>query len=84
MTGYWINIDIDCHPQQIEFSRLELCHITVTSKRRLNQLVEQGTVDGWDDPQHVNFIRSLRRRGYPAAAIRDICEAVLESVKKNP
>jgi len=63
------NISIDCHPQQIEFSRLNLEH-TITSKRKLNQLVIEGVVDGWDDPR-MPTISGMRRRGYPAAAIRD-------------
>ncbi len=63
------NITIDCHPQQIEFSRLNLEH-TITSKRKLNQLVTEGIVDGWDDPR-MPTISGMRRRGYQPAAIRD-------------
>jgi glutaminyl-tRNA synthetase len=58
-------------PRQTEFARLELTH-TVTSKRKLAQLVADGTVDGWDDPR-LPTLRGLRRRGYPAAAIREFC-----------
>ncbi len=58
-------------PRQTEFARLELTH-TVTSKRRLKALVDEGVVDGWDDPR-MPTIAALRRRGYPAKAIRDFC-----------
>ncbi len=78
----WVidNVDIECHPQQIEFSRLNVSY-TITSKRRLAQLVEQGNVDGWDDPR-MSTISGLRRRGYPPAAIRDFVKQVGIS-KKN-
>jgi glutaminyl-tRNA synthetase len=58
-------------PRQTEFARLELTH-TVTSKRRLAQLVAEGVVDGWDDPR-LPTLRALRRRGYPSKAIREFC-----------
>jgi glutaminyl-tRNA synthetase len=58
-------------PRQIEFARLELTH-TVTSKRKLARLVADGTVGGWDDPR-MPTLRGLRRRGYPASAIREFC-----------
>ncbi|MBK7819633.1 MAG: glutamine--tRNA ligase/YqeY domain fusion protein [Tessaracoccus sp.] len=61
-------------PRQYEFARLELTH-TVTSKRRLAKLVNDGVVDGWDDAR-MPTIRGLRRRGYPAAAIRAFCREV--------
>ncbi|QGF24656.1 glutamine--tRNA ligase/YqeY domain fusion protein [Raineyella fluvialis] len=61
-------------PKQLEFARLELTH-TVTSKRRLAKLVHEGLVEGWDDPR-MPTISGLRRRGYPAAAIRDFCRYV--------
>ena len=59
------------HPRQTEFARLNLTH-TVMSKRKLLELVEQQHVDGWDDAR-MPTLRGLRRRGYPAEAIRDFC-----------
>jgi len=56
-------------PRQIEFSRLNLAY-AVTSKRKLNALVEEGIVSGWDDPR-MPTIAGMRRRGYPVAALRD-------------
>ena len=56
-------------PRQIEFSRLNLAY-TITSKRKLNLLIENGVVLGWDDPR-MPTIAGMRRRGYPAAAVRD-------------
>ncbi len=56
-------------PRQIEFSRLNLAY-AVTSKRKLNALVEEGIVEGWNDPR-MPTIAGMRRRGYPAAALRD-------------
>jgi glutaminyl-tRNA synthetase len=61
-------------PRQIEFARLEFTH-TVTSKRRLATLVADGVVDGWDDPR-MPTLRGLRRRGYPARAIRGFCAEI--------
>ncbi len=59
------------HPQQIEFARLNVTH-TLTSKRKLLALVEGGHVSGWDDPR-MPTISGMRRRGYPADALRDFC-----------
>jgi glutaminyl-tRNA synthetase len=72
----WVldQLPVPCHPQQIEFSRLEL-HYTITSTRKLLQLVTQGIVSGWDDPR-MPTIAGLRRRGYTPAAIRDFCERI--------
>jgi glutaminyl-tRNA synthetase len=72
----WIldNINIDCHPQQIEFARLSL-EYTIISKRKLNKLVVEGHVVGWDDPR-MPTIAGLRRAGYTPKAIRDFCERI--------
>ena len=58
-------------PQQTEFARMEITH-TITSKRRLRKLVEEGVVEGWSDAR-MPTISGLRRRGYPASAIRAFC-----------
>ena len=63
-----------CHPQQIEFARLQLKY-TVTSKRKLHQLVHENHVDGWDDPR-MPTISGLRRRGFTPASIRDFCDRI--------
>ncbi|MCA9471589.1 MAG: glutamine--tRNA ligase/YqeY domain fusion protein [Nitrospirales bacterium] len=65
---------VACHSQQIEFARLNLSY-TVTSKRKLLQLVEEGHVKGWDDPR-LPTIKGLRRRGYTPESIRSFCEGV--------
>jgi glutaminyl-tRNA synthetase len=59
----------DNRPRQIEFSRLNLAY-AITSKRNLNTLVEEGIVEAWNDPR-MPTIAGMRRRGYPAAALRD-------------
>ena len=67
-------LEIAPRPRQYEFARLNLSY-TVLSKRALIRLVEAGHVDGWDDPR-MPTLRAMRRRGYPAAAIRDLCRRV--------
>jgi len=62
------------HPRQIEFARLQLKY-TITSKRKLNQLVTDKHVSGWDDPR-MPTISGLRRRGYTATSIRDFCDRI--------
>ena len=68
------NCPVPSKPRQIEFARLNLTY-TVMSKRKLLQLVQEGHVDGWDDPR-LPTISGLRRRGYPAVAIRDFCKRI--------
>jgi len=63
-----------CHPQQIEFARLQL-EYTIVSKRKLNQLVTEKHVTGWDDPR-MPTIAGLRRAGFTPNAIRDFCERI--------
>ncbi len=72
----WVldNVSVPCHPRQIEFSRLNL-EYTVMSKRKLTELVEEGYVEGWDDPR-MPTISGLRRRGYTPTAIREFCERI--------
>ncbi len=68
------NLQVPCRPRQIEFARLNLSY-TVMSKRKLLQLVNEGHVGGWDDPRMPTLV-GMRRRGYPAAAIRSFCERI--------
>src|SRR2546422_1314107 len=68
------NVSVPCHPQQIEFARLNLTH-TVMSKRRLLELVGKGHVSGLDDPR-LPTLKGLRRRGYTPEAIRAFCEHI--------
>ena len=72
----WVldNISIDCHPRQYEFSRLNL-EYSIMSKRKLNLLVTEKVVEGWDDPR-MPTISGLRRRGYTPAAIREFCQRI--------
>lgn len=68
------NLPVPCKPRQYEFARLNL-NYTVTSKRKLKQLVDEQHVEGWDDPR-MPTISGLRRRGYTAASLRNFCERI--------
>ncbi|UCD89463.1 MAG: glutamine--tRNA ligase/YqeY domain fusion protein [Desulfobacterales bacterium] len=72
----WIldELPVDCHPQQIEFARLNLSY-TVLSKRKLVELVNGGHVSGWNDPR-MPTLSGLRRRGYTPESIRNFCERI--------
>ncbi|MGR8999413.1 MAG: glutamine--tRNA ligase/YqeY domain fusion protein, partial [Gammaproteobacteria bacterium] len=72
----WVldQLQTPCHPQQIEFARLQL-EYTIVSKRKLNQLVTEKYVKGWDDPR-MPTIAGLRRAGFTPKAIRDFCERI--------
>ncbi len=72
----WVldHLNVECHPRQIEFARLNLS-FTVLSKRKLIRLVEDGHVSGWDDPR-LPTISGLRRRGYTPKAIRSFCDRI--------
>lgn len=68
------NLPVPATPHQYEFGRLNL-NYSVTSKRKLKQLVDEGHVDGWNDPR-MPTISGLRRRGVPAVAIRNFCDSL--------
>ena len=72
----WVldELKTECHPQQIEFARLNLS-FTVMSKRKLLKLVEGGSVNGWDDPR-MPTLSGMQRRGYTPAAIRNFCDRI--------
>ena len=79
----WVldTLQAKCHPQQIEFARLNL-NYTVMSKRKLVQLVDNGHVNGWDDPRMLT-IAGIRRRGYTPESIRNFCELIGVSKKES-
>lgn len=79
----WVldNISLECHPQQIEFSRLNL-EYTIMSKRKLNDLVVNNHVEGWDDPR-MPTIAGLRRRGYTPGSIREFCQRIGITKQEN-
>ncbi len=72
----WVldTLETPCHPQQIEFARLNI-NFTVMSKRKLLQLVNEHYVNGWNDPRMLT-ISGLRRRGYTPASIRNFCDII--------
>ena len=74
-------LGLDCHPQQIEFARGNLSY-TVTSKRKILRLVEEGHVNGWDDPR-MPTISGMRRRGYSPEAIRTFWERIGVAKRDN-
>lgn len=74
-------LDMSAHPRQIEFSRLELSY-TVTSKRKLLQLVNEKHVSGWDDPRMPTII-GMRRRGYTPSGIREFTRRIGISKSEN-
>ncbi|MBL4661639.1 MAG: glutamine--tRNA ligase/YqeY domain fusion protein [Alcanivoracaceae bacterium] len=78
----WVldNISIGCHPHQIEFNRLNQT-FTIISKRKLIELVEEGVVDGWDDPR-MPTVSGMRRRGYTPQSIREYAKK--STVTKKP
>jgi len=79
----WIldNLDLPARPRQIEFSRLNLA-FTITSKRKLAELIQLGHVAGWDDPR-MPTIAGMRRRGYPPEALRDFAGRVGVTKKEH-
>ena len=68
------HLPVPAQPVQTEFARLNLSH-TVTSKRKLRELVEKNIVSGWDDPR-LPTLCGMRNRGYPAEALRQFCELI--------
>ncbi len=79
----WIldEVSAPCHPQQIEFARMNL-NYTVLSKRKLQKLVENHHVEGWDDPR-LPTLAGIRRRGYTPASIRNFCNIIGVSKKES-
>lgn len=82
LYDWFINeLELECHPQQIEFARLNLTY-TIMSKRKLVRLVTEGYVKSWDDPR-MPTISGLRRRGYTPEAIRNFCERIGVAKKES-
>ena len=74
-------LETPCHPQQIEFARMNI-NYTVLSKRKLQMLVDQNHVKGWDDPR-LPTLEGMRRRGYTPEAIRNFCDLIGVSKKES-
>ncbi|MBT6339923.1 MAG: glutamine--tRNA ligase/YqeY domain fusion protein [Desulfobacula sp.] len=74
-------LETPCHPQQIEFARLNI-NYTVLSKRKLQRLVEENHVQGWDDPR-LPTLEGLKRRGYTPESIRNFCNIIGVSKKES-
>ncbi|MDM8566726.1 glutamine--tRNA ligase/YqeY domain fusion protein [Candidatus Halobeggiatoa sp. HSG11] len=75
LYDWFLNVlQTPCHPKQIEFARLSL-NYTVMSKRKLQELVENKLVSGWDDPR-MPTLSGMRRRGYTPESIRDFCDRI--------
>lgn len=79
----WIldELETPCHPQQIEFARMNI-NYTVLSKRKLQRLVEENHVQGWDDPR-LPTLEGLKRRGYTPESIRKFCNTIGVSKKDS-
>ena len=79
----WIldELETPCHPQQIEFARMNI-NYTVLSKRKLQRLVEDNHVTGWDDPR-LPTLEGMRRRGYTPESIRTFCNIIGVSKKES-
>ena len=75
------NLPVPSRPRQIEFARLNLTY-TVMSKRRLLELVQEGHVNGWDDPRMPTIV-GMRRRGYTPEAIRAFCDRIGVAKREN-
>ena len=73
--------EVPCHPQQIEFARLNLTY-TVMSKRKLLSLVREGRVKGWDDPR-MPTLSGMRRRGFTPRSIRNFCDRIGVAKREN-
>ncbi|MBC8438799.1 MAG: glutamine--tRNA ligase/YqeY domain fusion protein [Deltaproteobacteria bacterium] len=74
-------LETPCHPQQIEFARLNI-NYTVLSKRKLQRLVEENHVQGWDDPR-LPTLEGMKRRGYTPESIRNFCDIIGVSKKES-